>query len=85
MANLTFSILALYKKNISTSLWVCSSTICNKFNVQIGGGRHLKGFDQASLSGARRGYMPPRLKTKQNIEKMVEVDSKFPDGAHHDH
>ena len=39
--------------------------ICTKFNVQIGAGRHLQVFGQASLSGACRGYMPPRLKTKQ--------------------
>ena len=48
---------------------LCSSTICTKFNVQIGAGRHLKGVGQASLSGARRGYMPPRLKTKQLLEE----------------
>ena len=49
---------------------VCSSTICTKFNVQIGAGRHLKGFGQASLSGARSSYMPPRLKTnKTNCRK----------------
>ena len=35
-------------------------------NVKIRAGRHLKGFGQAPLSGARRGYMPPRLKTKTN-------------------
>ena len=49
----------------STCLGVCSSTICTKFNVQIGAGRHLKGFGLASLSGAHRGNMPPWLKTKQ--------------------
>ena len=43
---------------------VCSSTIC-RFNVQIGAGRHLKGFGQASLSGAHRGYKPPQLKTNE--------------------
>ena len=32
---------------------LCSSTICTKFNVQIGAGQHLKGFGLDSLSGAR--------------------------------
>ena len=33
----------------------------------MGAGRHLKGFGQASLSGAHCGYMPPRLKIKQDF------------------
>jgi hypothetical protein len=45
------------------------SIYSTKFNVQIGAGRHLKGFGLASLSGARRGFMPPRLKTKQELVK----------------
>ena len=65
MTNLMFRIYTqLHIKNISTSLRVCNSTICTKYNVQIGAGRHLQGFGQASLSGARRGYMPPQLGTK---------------------
>ena len=32
----------------------------------------LKGFGLASLSGAPRGYMPPRLKTK-HIKKFVKM------------
>ena len=50
----------LQKPYFSLSVWY--STICTKFNVQIRAGRHLKGFGLASLSGALRGYMPPRLK-----------------------
>ena len=67
MTNLIVQNLQLHTKNICTSLGFCfnSSTICTKFNVQIGAGRHLKGFGLASLSGARHAYMPPRLKTKQ--------------------
>ena len=33
---------------------------------------HLKGFVQASLSGYRRGYMHPHLKTKQTIINFQE-------------
>jgi hypothetical protein len=44
MTNLIVQNLWLHTKNISTSLRVCSSTICTKFNVQIGGGRHFKEF-----------------------------------------
>ena len=58
-------IFSFIQKNISTCLRVCSSTICTKFNVQIEAGRHLKGFGLAYLSEARRGYMPPRLKTNK--------------------
>ena len=63
--------LQLHLKNISTSLRVCSSTICTKFNVQIGAGRHLKGFGLASLSGAHHGYMPPWLKTKHKRDMLL--------------
>ena len=74
MTNLMFRICS-FIKNISTSLRVCSSTICTKFNVQIGAGQHLKGFGQASLSGACRVYMPPQLKTKPifriSVKKMI--------------
>ena len=52
MTNLIVQNFQLHTKNISTSLRVCSSTICTKFNVQIGAGRHLKGFGLASLSGS---------------------------------
>ena len=36
----------------------------------IGAGWHLQGFGLASLSGARRGYMPPWLKTKQDFHSV---------------
>ena len=65
MTNQLVQNLQLHKK-ISTSLRVCSSTICTKFNVQIRAGRLLKGFGQASLSEARHGSMPLQLKTKQS-------------------
>jgi hypothetical protein len=43
-SGLAISMTDLIVQNISTSLRVCSSTICTKFNVQIGAGRCLKGF-----------------------------------------
>ena len=52
-------------------IWTLVLHICIKFNVQIGAGRHLKGFGLASLSGARRGYMPPWLKT--NYELTIQL------------
>ena len=52
---------------------VCSSTICTKFCVQIGVGQQLKGFGQASLSGAPRGNMPPCFNAlKQNLPGHVD-------------
>ena len=41
MTNLCSEFFSFIKKNISTSLGVCSSTMCTKFNVQIGAGRHV--------------------------------------------
>ena len=49
------------------------------FNVQIGAGRYLKGFGQASLSGARPGYMPPQLKTKTSVGKNKSVGGNYSD------
>ena len=46
------------------------SGIISEFNVQFGAGQHLK-FGLASLSGARRGYMPSQLKTNKTIFKTV--------------
>ena len=38
---------------------------------------NMKGFGLASFSGARRGYMPPQLKTKeinkQDVNKFVKI------------
>ena len=39
--------------------------------------RYLKGFGQASLSGARRVYMPPRLKTKTSALKSRVLKLTF--------
>ena len=74
MTNLMLGICSFIQK--ATSLRVCSSTICTKFNVQIGAGQHLKGFGQASLSGARRVYMPPQLKTKPILNEKLIISVK---------
>ena len=47
--------------------------LCTEFNVQIGlvdtlvTHTNIEGFGLTPLSGDRRGYMPPLLKTKQII------------------
>ena len=50
--------------------------LCNKFNVQIGAGRHVshpctKGFGLTSLSGVCLGFMPPQLKTNKKKQSRA--------------
>jgi hypothetical protein len=77
MTNLMLGICSFIQKIfLLCSLRICSSAICTKFNVQIGAGQHLKGFGQASLTGACRVYMPPRLKTKPILNEKLIISVK---------
>jgi hypothetical protein len=35
------------------------------------------GFGQTSLSGVRRGFMPPQLKTKTNLLLTAAIDDEL--------
>ena len=49
------------------------SELTQKDFVVLYPGQHLKGFGLASLSGACRGFMPPRLNTNKQVHSLFFV------------